>query len=323
MPRPATHRRPRELTLHQMRVFQRLVEAGSFSRAAAMADVTQSALSRIAAQMETVLGTRLFERSGRGITLTESGHRLQLASTEILRRYDLVRDEIRDLCDVLQGECCVAMPESVGRILFLPLIRTMRERHPHCTIRVMETFSSTIPTMIQSNHADVAIVTDTHAHAGLETSLMAEEAFYLVGRHGEKMVNAPETALRDIEGLPLLLPASSGGIRWVVDQAFAERGLSMNVRLEIDSNEALLDLAGAGDGFAILPFSAVHREVAAGMVSASRIMRPPIRRRLFVALPSGRPSSPIEREVVRTLGALCHELRKQAKWSPAWTEAAS
>ena len=314
MKRHSLEREAKALTIHQMRVFLRLVEAGSFSRAAIVAGVTQSALSRITAQMEAVLNTRLFERSGRGIVLTESGLLLRDASTEILRRYDVARAEIEERGGTLRGECRVAMPESVGRILFLPLIRLMRDRHPHCAIRVVEAFSSTIPAMMQSAHVDVAIVTDTHPHVGLESSLLAQEDFFLVGRAGDSTVESHETTLRDVGGLPLLLPASSGGIRQVVDRAFAGQDIPMNVVMEIDSNEAQLDLVGAGDGYAILTYSAVHREVESGLVGAARIVRPPIRRRLYRALPARGPISPVSREVFRRLVELVDAHRARAKW---------
>ena len=307
-------REPRALTIHQMRVFLKLVEAGSFSRAAIMVGVTQSALSRITAQMEAVLGTRLFERSGRGIVLTESGSILRDASSEMLRRYDIARAEIEDLGGTLRGECRVAMPESVGRILFLPLIRLMRAQHPHCAIRVVEAFSSTIPAMMQSAHVDVAIVTDTHPHVGLETNPLAREDFFLVGRAGDAIVAAPEMTLRDVGNLPLLLPGSSGGIRRVVDRVFAEQDVPMNVAMEIDSNEAQLDLVSVGDGYAILPYSAVHREVESGLVRAARIVRPAIRRHLYRAVPARGPISPVSREVFRRLADLVDSHRARAKW---------
>ena len=74
-------REPKALTIHQMRVFLKLVEAGSFSRTAIMVGVTQSALSRITAQMEAVLGTRLFERSGHGIGRPSGGAGVRPAGT--------------------------------------------------------------------------------------------------------------------------------------------------------------------------------------------------------------------------------------------------
>jgi len=127
-------------------------------------------------------------------------------------------------------------------------------------------------------------------------------------------VAAPVMALRDVGDLPLLLPGSSGGIRRVVDRAFAEQGVPMNVAMEIDSNEAQLDLVSAGDGYAILPYSAVHREVESGVVCTARIVQPAIRRHLYRAVPAHGPISPVSREVFRRLADLVDGHRTRAKW---------
>ena len=114
-------------------------------------------------------------------------------------------------------------------MIFIFVLLSRGEQHPQCAIRVVEAFSSTIPAMMQSAHVDVAIVTDTHPHVGLETNLLAQEEFFLVGRAGDAIVAASEMTLRDVGDLPLLLPGSSGGIRRVVEQVFAEQGVAMNV----------------------------------------------------------------------------------------------
>ena len=199
-------------------------------------------------------------------------------------------------------------------MIFIFVLLSRGEQHPQCAIRVVEAFSSTIPAMMQSAHVDVAIVTDTHPHVGLETNLLAQEEFFLVGRTGDAIVATPEMTLRDVGDLPLLLPGSRGGIRRVVDRVFAEQGVPMNVAMEIDSNEAQLDLISVGDGYAILPYSAVHREVESGLVCAARIVQPAIRRHLYRAVPAHGPISPVSREVFRRLADLVDGHRARAKW---------
>lgn len=88
----------------------------------------------------------------------------------------------------------------------------------------------------------------------------------------------------------------------------------LNVVMESDSNEAHLDLVGAGDGYAILAYSAVHREAESGLVGAARIVRPPIRRRLYRAVPAHGPISPVSREVFRRLAELVDGHRARARW---------
>jgi LysR family nitrogen assimilation transcriptional regulator len=307
----------RDLTLHQMRLFVELVSAGSFTRAAVSTDVTQSALSRMVRHMETTLDARLFDRSGRGISLSEDGKVLYAAVVDILGRYDTAVEEIRSTSGVLHGECRVVMPESAGRILFLPLIQDMRRRHPKCSVRVSAAVSASVPTMLQTRQADIAVVMDTHSHIGLEVWPIARESFYLVGLPGTMHVKIAEVSLRRLAGLPLLLPAAPNGIRRRINEAFAVAGVTVDVRQEIDVTEALIDMIQSGEGYSIMPFSSVHREVMDGRLAASLITQPEISRSIFGALPERGPASPVVREVARSLLPIARRHGATAKWSTA------
>lgn len=301
MPGRATDDGRRDLTLHQMRCFTSIVDAGSVSRAAARLGITQSAASRLLAQIETTLGTRLFERTHSGLQLTEAGAVLRDASREIIHSHDAMRDEISALSGELRGHCRVAMPESVGRALFLPLVQNMGQRHPTCSLRVMAAFSARIPELLLSGQLDVAIVTDTHPHAGLDTEALATEPFVLIGRRDDPDLMSGVVDAARLDAFPLILTAWTGGIRTPIDNAAAALGSTLDVRLEIDSNQAILDLIQAGEGYSILPFSAVHREVEDGALAAAKISRPEITRRLYLATPANRPVSPVSREVARVM----------------------
>lgn len=305
----------RDLTLHQMRLFVELVAVGSFTRAAVATGITQSALSRMVRHMETILAVRLFDRSGRGIALSADGKILYAAVTDILARYDTAVEEIRSGSGVLHGECRVVMPESVGRILFLPLIQDMRRRHPKCSVRVSAAVSASVPAMLQTRQADVAMVVDTHSHIGLDVWPVAQESFHLVGPPGDAMVQSAAVPLRRLAGLKLLLPAAPNGIRRRIDEAFAAADVATDVCQEIDVTEALIDMILSGEGYSIMPFSSVHREVVEGRLGASLITDPEISRAILGALPEGRPASPAVREVARSLLPLARRYGSTARWS--------
>ena len=304
----------RDLTFHQMRLFVTLADEGSFTRAALTTGITQSTLSRMVKHKEQLLGELLFERSGRGIALNGNGWVLYNTAVEILGLYDRSVEEIRSAGGVLHGHCQVVMPESAGRILFLPLIKDIRQRHPNCSIHVSAAVSATIPTMLQTRQADVAMVTDTHAHIGLEVWPIARESLYLIGLAGDPLIRKGTIPLRRLAGLPLLLPASPNGIRRRIDESFAASGIEVNLRQEIDVTEALIDMVSGGDGYSIMPFSSVYREVGQGQLGAARITSPTMSRTLFGALAQGRPAAPVEREVARSLLPLARRFGPVAKW---------
>ena len=304
----------RDLTIHQMRCFGCIVEAGSVSRAAARLGISQSAMSRMLAQIESTLGARLFDRSHHGLHLTNAGTTLRDASLKLLHDLDVMRDEINALSGNLQGHCRVAMPESVGRVLFLPLVQTMGQHYSKCTLRVMAAFSASMPELLLSGQLDVAVVTDTHSHAGLETERLGSENFVLIGRRGDDRLAAGTISARRLAALPLILTAWSGGIRAPIDEVMAGLQTNLDVRLEIDCNQAILDLVRAGEGYSVLPFSAVHREAEDGSITIAKISRPSISRTLFLATPANRPVSPAARKVLEMIKLLAKEHEGSGGW---------
>ena len=300
--RPVDQRR--DLTLHQMRCFLAVIEAGSVSRAAARLGISQSAMSRLLAQMESALGTVLAERTHHGLNLTGSGQALRQACHEILQANEAMRSEIDALSGQVRGTCRVAMPESVGRVLFLPLVQSISAQHSDSTLRVMAAFSAAMPELLLSGQLDVAVVTNTHSHAGLVTEALAHEEFVLIGRPGDAVVADGTIWMQALAELPLILTAWSGGIRAPIDAAMVKAQVEPEIRLEIDSNSAIIDLVQAGEGCSILPYSAVHREVSSGLLNAAVIREPAIMRRLLLATPANRPVSMFSRAVLAKVKSL-------------------
>ena len=303
-----------DLSLRQMRLFLAVAQAGSLSRAAIAVEVAQPSLSRLIARLERLYAASLFQRHGRGVVLTRAGRRLQEHFTAMLSHADAARSELRQLSGRIGGECRVAMPNAAGRILFLPLIRLVGEHHQDARVRVIESISANIPELIAAGRVDLGVVADTHPLRGLALDPLATEDLHLIGRTGERLTQAPTVALETVARLPLLLTGLDGGIRDIIDDAFATAGLRPDVRLEIDSNEVLLDLVAEGTGYAVLPYSAARHECERGRVACMRIVAPPLRRTLLIAAAEAHPPSPLTREVARLIRLLARREAAASGW---------
>ena len=312
------HRQKEELTIRQMRLFLAVVEADSLSRAAVTTSVAQPSLSRLMRQLERKFGATLFRRHGRGVQATSAGFRLQHHLSEIVHRYECATLELQEMSGHLEGECRIAMPDGAGRVLFLPLIKHFNEHHPQVALRVMVAISKSIPELIASGQVDLGIVFDTHPLLGLAPDPLVTENLHLIGQVGQKVLRQKEVAVSELASLPLLLTGLEGGIRSLVDVAFSIAGVTPTIRLEVDANEALLDLVSEGHGYTILPYAAVHREIAAGRCAASPITSPTITRTVLLATSSARTLSPASREVTRMIRRLVQKHSKQARWT--WLE---
>lgn len=303
-----------DLTLHQMRVFERVARLGGISRAAVGLGLPQPAVSRMIARIEQLAGASLFHRTGGGVVPNEAGTRFLTHIVEALRHHDLALAEATASAGRVVGEARVAAPESVGDIIFAPLVTAFKRAHPDAAVRVFAARSSTIPGLLEDGAADIGIVADTHAKAPGPSDPLFREDFYLIGRTGLPGLAHATIPLWDVTELPLILNALPGGFRAPIDAAFATIGAMPTVVGEIDANAPLLDLLVAGEGYAIMPYALIAGKPQATSLAVSRIVAPGIGRGLRIATPAGRFVSPVARAVARALRETVRARAEMARW---------
>ena len=118
------------MDLKQLEYFVRVAELGSFTRAAIELDVAQPALSRQVRQLEVELRQTLLVRNGRGAVPTEAGKLLLDHGRGILHQVERAREDLGRLRGGLAGRVALGMPNSVARVLTVPLTRAFREALP-------------------------------------------------------------------------------------------------------------------------------------------------------------------------------------------------
>ncbi len=319
-------------TARQLRAIVAIAERRNISHAAVELQLTQPTVSRMLSRVESDLGQPLFTRDAGGATPTEAGLRFAERAGEALQALDDVTDEIRSLDGRLVGKICVAMPDTVGHSLFIPLIDRFAGIHPDVELRVMAAHPNSVPLALMAGDADVGVVSSAHKDNNLITTPLANEHLHLVGaaprrrrppqprsRGAEAPVIEPvvETVtLAEVADHALALPAIQPGLRAIIDAAFAQRQLRPNVVLEVDAEDALVELIESGRAHSIMNFAGVQRLVIEGRLVARRIIDPPIQRLLSTAVPEGRQTTRLMRAVEQTIHELAFEQRARAQWEP-------
>ncbi len=140
-------------------VLRAIVEAGGFRAAAARAGSSQSAMSNRVAALERRLGTRLFDRVGRGVRLTPSGrHLLEEADRLIAARDRVVRELSGDLG--LHGTVRLGVAETIVHTLLTPLLGTLHEAHPAVRFELVVDTSAELARQLDDDALDVTILLD-------------------------------------------------------------------------------------------------------------------------------------------------------------------
>ncbi|MGF6414763.1 DNA-binding transcriptional LysR family regulator [Paraburkholderia sp. MM5482-R2] len=142
-------------TLQNMRVFVRVVEAGSFTAAAQSLNSTTGAMSRAVSELEAHLRTRLLNRSTRRLALTTAGERYLKRSQQILADVDVAEEEASCAHERPTGALRMHSFASIGQHYVLPAISRYRELYPDVTVEL--TLSQRMPDLFEGS-ADVAVI---------------------------------------------------------------------------------------------------------------------------------------------------------------------
>jgi LysR family transcriptional regulator, regulatory protein for tcuABC len=251
------------MELRQLRYFVRVVELGSFSRAAADLEMVQSGLSQQIARLEGELNARLLTRSAQGVAPTEAGLAFFREAQLTVRHAD---QAVRAAHDArLSGTVSIGVPPTVGSVLGVPLLRAMRERYPDVRVHLVESLSGHLADLLNARQLDLAVLYDSHPGRRWSiTPLLGEQIFFIQSAMQPLVSPIKERiSLRALQDVPLILPTATHGLRSFLDAAFARARVAPRMASEIDSLGMLMDAVDAGLGATLQPASATRRYVDA------------------------------------------------------------
>ena len=303
------------MDLKQLEYFVQIADLGSFTRAASVLQVAQPALSRQVRALEVELRQPLFDRNGRGVTLTEAGQRLLAHSRGILQQVERARQDLEDQRGAATGLVSVGLPPSVSRTLTAPLVEAFRDRFPRATLSMVEGLSTYTLEWLQQGRVDCAVVYNAVPGAPIELLPVLDEQLFLVSARGKgrTLMGKPVT-LEAVARHELVIPSRPHAIRMRLETAMAEQGLKPRVGLEIESVPAMLDLAQRLPLHAVLSLNALRGSGLESVLMAQAIHTQPgggaaagaLATSLWIATSALRPRGPLLEQTVRLLTELLH-----------------
>ena len=265
------------MNLRRLQYFVKIVDVGSLTQAADILHVAQPALSQQLATLEGEVRQQLLLRTKRGVIPTEAGKVLYRHAQLILRQCEQAKSDMNAAGQRLAGAVSVGLaPGTAAAGLALPLLRTVRTRHPDIVLYLAETYGTTLSELVMSGRMDLAVLYGggTPVH-GLAFSTLLRERLCLVGPQTTETPPA-SIPLRQIVGMDMYLPRPYNVVRKMVDDACAGIGIEPQVVAEIESAGTLISVIAAGLGATILPESMARQVVASSASWLSRIVEPAI-----------------------------------------------
>lgn len=250
------------MNLRRLKYFVKIVDVGSLTQAAELLFIAQPALSQQLATLEGEVRQQLLVRTKRGVTPTEAGKVLYRHAQIILRQCDQAQIDMDAAGQGVSGQVSVGLaPGTAASALALPLLRTVRARHPGILLYLNENYGSTLSELIMNGRMDLAVLYGDKAVHGLSFLPLLKEPLFLVGP-ASMPAPAQPVRLADLRDIELFLPRPYNVVRKLVDAAFTRLGMAPRIAAEIESAFTLTAAIADGLGATVLPAS-MAREVSA------------------------------------------------------------
>ena len=288
------------MDIRQLKAFVAIAESGTFTAGAARVHVTQAAISMQIRQLENETGAQLFVRAPRRVILTEAGERLLERAYVILREHDAALEEMAALTGAHKGRLRIGSASAMVSGDPLPqLLRELKKSFAKVEPSVASGTSEQLVQQVLAGDLDIAFVSLPVEARGVQTELLSEDYLVAIGspRHGlakQKVVSAYALA-----GENLILGERGGNTRRLIDQFFAQTGVTPKVIMELSRLTAIKRMVEEDMGVGIVPLQSVREEVEKGTLVRWWIEGAQINWQLGVARLVGGYESPIHQKFLQ------------------------
>ena len=234
----------------------KVIEIGSFTKAAELLGYTQPALSQRVASLERELSIKILYRSRYGIRLTPEGQRLYPSIQNSVLQYEAMRrtaDEIRGLNS---GVVRIGTVSSVSCHWLPGVIRAFWQEHPNIQIVLHQGDYTSIPEWVRTGAVDFGFV-NPHAVKGMETTIIKSGEFRAVLPKNHPLAGKKSLVLEDFAEEPFLL-LEEGAYSEPLE-AFRAAGIAPNIRLRVHDDYSILSMVEQGLGVSILTELVLHK----------------------------------------------------------------
>lgn len=290
------------MQIEALKVFCDVVETGSFSTAARLNRVTQSAVSQQIRALETRYTQKLLSRSARSAVPTPAGQRLYQAGKEIVQAFVHLESSMREESDQVAGDVVLATIYSVGLHELSPYLKAILRRYPKVNVRLSYRRADQVVEDVLSDQADVGILAYPTPRPGIRILPFRTDELVLVFSREHPMMCRRQIHLADLEGVRFIGFERGIPTGKAIDKLLRDAGVHVERAMEMDNIETIKRAVELGLGVSILPKATVQGEELAGTLIARPLVDGPFTRPIGLVLRKGRFLGRAATAVVDVLG---------------------
>jgi LysR family transcriptional regulator, low CO2-responsive transcriptional regulator len=290
----------KQVTFHQLKVFEVTARRGSFTRAAEELFLTQPTVSIQMKQLTKAVGLPLFEQVGKRLYLTEAGRELLSTCQDIFERLDQFEMTVSDLQGLQKGQLRLSVI-TTAKYVIPRLLGPFCKEYPGIDVALIVTNHENILDRLKDNLDDLYIPSqvpetmDVFSHPFLENPLVV-----IASRH-HPLAGEAHIPLERLNNESFIMREPGSGTRQAVAQLFDAHNISIRVRLELGSNEAIKQAVAGGLGISVLSRHCMALEGQTGQIAILNVEGFPIPRHWHVVHPKGKHLSVVARTFFKYL----------------------
>lgn len=280
------------MLLAQLEAFVEIARRGSVSRAAETLFVTQPALTARIKGLERELGTELFVRTGRGVRLTEPGRSFLPYAQRALGAVAEGRQLLAEVSRGGAGQLALGAAPAVGTYVLPVILQRFHSAYPNVQLSVRTGHSEEVLGLVLREEVEVGLVRALR-HADIQSVPLYEDELVLVTTPEHHFAARSGIVVEELGEEQLILFDRTSSYHDLTSSFFREAGVAPRGVMEVDNIDATKKMVRQGLGVALLPYTAVAEELAAGALAAVPIADATPGRRQIVAIrrrDAGRPS---------------------------------
>ena len=289
------------MQIENFKIFADLVETKSFSKAAKLNGITQSAVSQQARSMERNFKTLMVDRSQKQFNLTREGQRIYEASKEILHVYEKLASELQEMKKVISGTIRLSTIYSIGLHELPPYIKRFLQEFPSVNVRIEYRRSNLVYEDILHNAVDFGLVAFPQKTRQIEMLPFRNDRLVLITHPNHALAKATEVDLKTLTGQKFIGFDPDIPTRKAVDLIFRDNKLEITPVMEFDNIETVKRAVEIDHGIAIVPQATVQQEVKQGTLVAIPFKGKEFTRPLSILFRKGRVLTPAMKKFIETL----------------------
>ncbi|MEQ8325084.1 MAG: LysR family transcriptional regulator [Vicingaceae bacterium] len=261
-------------SLNQLKIFVKVVEKESITKAAELLHLSQPAVSIQIKNLQDQFDVPLLEHIGRRIYITDFGHEIARSAQKILEQMEQMESKKMAYQGYLAGKLTISVV-STGKYVMPYFLSGFIRNYPGIQLKLDVTNKQQVIESLEKNQVDFSLVSIIPKNLALEKEMLMKNELLLVGP-GNSDNFTKISSLKDLEKVPLIFREAGSATREAMENFIKSKNIEVNNRLELTSNEAVKQAVIAGLGLSIMPLIGIRSELQHGKLKIHHIKGLPI-----------------------------------------------